>query len=1255
MHNNDIAVVGLGFRFSGASTEEELDKILRNKTDCIHEPSEKKRRILRLDKNKKYIPVSYVEDIEYFDNAHFKLSRSEAENMDPQQKLSLVMAYEAIEDAGYSCDQLRGSATAVNMAVYDNYFSRFNRNINGISVMGFDPAVLAGRISYIFDFRGPAAVINTACSSSLYAVYLSCMQLIRGEADAALAGGVNINVIIPELSMMQNRVLDIVSMDGHTRCFDADADGTGSGEGGGIVMLKRLEDAERDKDHIYAVIKGFSCNQDGGLSNTLSSPSPKAQSSLILDAVKKAGIDAGNLRFIECHGTGTKIGDPIEIKGISGALDGLTEKRGFCAATGIKSNLGHLNMAAGIAGFIKAVISLKNNVIYPLANFKKPNPLIQFDGTSVYPAAELKELSPDSVNDAGVSAFGLSGTNVHIVIENYREPEREAVNKKMLFLISGRTQDIFKANLIKLKGYLDKHPQLPEADVSYTLCCGRKKYEKFKWVCADGISELVQKLDEDICPSDASAEINRIIFVADDEADLDDSFENELKKYPECRKILDGATDMPAVKRAVRQYALSRFLGGFGIKPSGVWGCGASNAAVSVISSRAELKDIPTLAEKFSRNVFDEGKFSSAVKSFADGKTLFVHLGGKGKLYRIISESVPDKMNIAVSEGCLEFVCRIADMGVDICPEKCLEGLGAKRISLPVYEFKKSICWPPDCGQIGADYSEQPSVHEISIDIGETETERKVAAIWCEVLGESDFTIDDDFFDLGGNSLMSMQLLNGIREKTAVEIEFDELYDYPTVRELAEYIDSLKPEADTEVKTEVPENSEKVYPVSFQQESMLIIADQNAGSTVYNLIQVIGINGNPDIELLLCAISETVGRNDILHTVYGKNSNGYYQKILDDYEFKTEYSDVSENPEKEKLLEEKAMKLSSMPFDLEKEIPIRTELVKAGEERYLLYISLHHIASDGWSTGLIIKEIFTAYSQLKDGLKGQTKREQYSAYAVNSRAMLDSETGADKISFWREYLEGIPEESNFNIIKSSDSHDYYPVKFTVENEVFENISQFCSKNKVSLFCYLISVYSILFRRYTSMKKFCIGVPCANRMNKSAENTVGFFSNTVPVVFEPEEDDTVAEYIRSNQREINKVFSNQDIPFEKIVSELKKSSSDKKSYFYSNAFAYQNTGSVTLKAFPKLGFELENVDFTPIKPVFDTMVSVIDNDGTLYGMVEYDDSFSASDAELLAQRYKELLSMTAGREEVKISEVQFTSVADNQSDDDSYDF
>ncbi|HEX2675881.1 MAG TPA: beta-ketoacyl synthase N-terminal-like domain-containing protein, partial [Polyangiales bacterium] len=503
-----IAIVGMSLRVPGARTPAEYWKNLLAGVESIRARSDEELLAAgespdRL-RHPRYVKAAAVlEEMEYFDPEFFGLSPKEGGIMDPQHRHLLECAWEALEDAGHLPDTFEGPIgvwAGCGMGAYFAYNILSNRELlesTGLFLLrhtGNDKDFLATRISYALNLRGPSVGVQTACSTSLVAAHYACQSLLSGECDMALAGGVTIE--IPHARGYVFEEGEILSPDGHCRAFDHRSAGTVFGSGAGLVVLRRLEDALADGDRIYAVIKGSAVNNDGSGKVGYLAPSVEGQSAAVAEALAVAGVSADSIGYVECHGTGTAVGDPIEVAALTAAFRETTDKRGYCAIGSVKTNIGHLDTAAGVASLIKAALCLEHGQIPPSLNFEKPNPLIDFAATPFFVNAQLREF-PEAKRGqrrrATVNSLGVGGTNAHMVLEapppsaaSAAQAQAGATRPAELLVLSGRQRSVLDAAGKRLAEHLRAHPEQSLADVAFTLQTARKPFnERRVLACRD--------------------------------------------------------------------------------------------------------------------------------------------------------------------------------------------------------------------------------------------------------------------------------------------------------------------------------------------------------------------------------------------------------------------------------------------------------------------------------------------------------------------------------------------------------------------------------------------------------------------------------------------------------------------------------------------------------------------------------------------------------------------------------------------------
>lgn len=503
----DVAIIGMAGRFPGASTIEKFWKSLCDGVESISFFSEEELEASGIDeavyKKPNYVAArGIIDNADLFDAAFFGFYPKEAENLDPQHRLFLECAWEALENAGYCPDSfpgLIGTFAGVGMNTYIIPFLAATEGkidtAEGYQIsIGNEKDFLTTKVSYKLNLRGPSLDVQTACSTSLTAVFLACQSLVSYQSDMALAGGCTIT--FPQKSGFLYQEGMILSPDGHCRAFDADANGTMPGNGCGVVLLKRLEDALADNDNIYAVIKGAACNNDGALKVGYTAPSVDGQAQVVAEAQLISGVEPDDISYVETHGTGTNLGDPIEVTALTKVFRERTERTQYCAIGSLKPNVGHLDAAAGVASLIKTALAIKHKKIPPSINFTAPNPKLELESSPFFVNRELRDWHTEHESRiAGVSSFGIGGTNVHLLLQD--APARVTTTQSrrhQLLVLSARSQNALSKARENLVEFLQNNPDVKLADAAFTLQLGRKSFSHRMAVVADSREDAIAVL-----------------------------------------------------------------------------------------------------------------------------------------------------------------------------------------------------------------------------------------------------------------------------------------------------------------------------------------------------------------------------------------------------------------------------------------------------------------------------------------------------------------------------------------------------------------------------------------------------------------------------------------------------------------------------------------------------------------------------------------------------------------------------------------
>lgn len=503
-----IAIIGLAGRFPGAKNVNEFWKNIKDGIESIQSFTPDELQASGVNEETLLDPCfvnagAVLPNADSFDASFFGIAAREAEIMDPQHRVFLEIAWEALENAGYDPENFWGSIGVFGGVAPNTYYqnnlvtqTKLLHTLGRYSVMlGSEREYAVTRIAFKLNLAGPSLSVNTACSTSGVAIHLACQSLLSGECDMALAGGGRINVPLTGGYLYEEG--GIQSPDGHCRAFDAKARGTVVGSGMGMVVLKRFSDAVKDGDCVYASIKGTAINNDGSQKIGFTAPSVQGQSTVIAEALMMADVNPDSIGYVEAHGTGTSLGDPIEIAALTKAYRRWTQRKNYCPIGSVKTNIGHLDAGAGVAGVIKTTLALMEKLIPPSLNFENPNPQINFDNSPFYVNTELQKWKSNGIpRYAGVSSFGLGGTNAHIILEEAPVRKQSGSNHShQLLLLSAKNPNALDQATKNLTDYLKQNPSTNFDDVAYTLKVGRRTFNHRRIVVGQGPEEAIAAME----------------------------------------------------------------------------------------------------------------------------------------------------------------------------------------------------------------------------------------------------------------------------------------------------------------------------------------------------------------------------------------------------------------------------------------------------------------------------------------------------------------------------------------------------------------------------------------------------------------------------------------------------------------------------------------------------------------------------------------------------------------------------------------
>ena len=702
----EIAVIGMACKFPGAKNLDEFWNNLKNGVESIsyldeNEIKENVSSEMSADSNYVNCKGGLIENKEMFDASFFNYSSIEATLFDPQIRIFHECVYHALNNGGYDPERYSGLIGLYGSASQNSYWQLKAYRSGLVQKLGeyasanyLNKDQMCLRVSYKLNLKGPSVQVSTTCSSSLVAIHLAVKSLLNGECDMALAGGVSIDASQPEGYVHQDGMIN--SKDGKCRAFDASASGTVSGQGCGVVLLKPLEDALNDNDHIYGIIKGSFVNNDGKLKLGYTTPSIDGQSTVIREAQEASEVDVESITYIEAHGTGTIIGDPIEFMALNNAFN--TEKREYCAIGAVKTNIGHLDAAAGVAGFIKTMLALKNKQIPPLINFKEQNPKIDLKNSPFYINSDIKEWDVgNSTRRAGISSFGIGGTNAHIIVEEASfENTNFKDNQPYIFSISAKSKDSLINNLDEFREYVIGSKKANYNDICYTMHVGRQHFNfRYSFVIEDynDLTTMLNSVDSDLIINSEDS-LNKdipVVFMFSGQGSqyvnmglelyhknvffhtlMEECF-NCLDEPNKLKEILYSSSDFDVENinntafaqplLFIIEYSLSKLLMHYGVKPTVLIGHSIGEYVAACLAGVFSLKDALFI-------VSERGKL---MQEMSEGAMISVPLK-KEEITKYLSKSI----SLAADNSSSLCVLSGDDDAINACADKIYKEFGVE-------------------------------------------------------------------------------------------------------------------------------------------------------------------------------------------------------------------------------------------------------------------------------------------------------------------------------------------------------------------------------------------------------------------------------------------------------------------------------------------------------------------------------------------------------------------------------------------------
>lgn len=1127
--DRDIAIIGMSVKFPKAENIMEFWENIRKGVDCIDNyPDDRQKDVLTLlesvgeeTKDIEFGKGAYLSDIDKFDYSFFQLSPKEASLMNPNQRLFLQTAWRAIEDAGYSTKKIKGTNTGLYLGystapfletVYD--YSRFiaenDESMISLAIPGNLNSMIASRLSYYLDLKGPSMLIDTACSSSLVAVHTACQSIRNGECEMAIAGGVKLNLFPIQ---NENFKLGIESSDDRAKTFDENSDGTGRGEGVAAIILKPLSSAIRDGDNIYSVIKGSAINQDGS-SIGITAPNALSQQEVINSAWEDADINPESISYIEAHGTGTKLGDPVEIHGITQAFRQKTNRKQFCAVGSVKTNIGHLDGVSGLAGLIKACLALKHKELPPSLHFNYPNKKINFEESPVYVNTYLRKWeSEGDPRRCGVSSFGLSGTNCHIVLEEAPEQSDNVFEESGygILTLSAKNEKSLKDLISEYESYISEEESLDILRLCYTANTGREHFSHRIALVIRNKRELVSKLQ----------------FLQD----------NGLVHSPKDRIFFNSIHEENGENN-------TNFLN------------------EKKINKQAINEKIVQFSKNIENNVV---LLDEICTSYVDGEeiewnTLYS--------YRLI-----------------------------------------RKLSIPGYAFEKKRCWI----QVNKQKKKEKIISKIDIPsvilTGRpngtySEDEIKIARIWGDFLGFEKININDNFYELGGDSIIAAKIVNAVSLQVGEKIEITSLLKFPSIKDFTKEVMSKQLNNTREIDIK-PLPQEDYYPASMIQKQIFAQAQFKEMGTALNTPIVLEFKGKLEHKRVQEIFEKLVKRHDAFRTHFGFKNGDLVQYIENEITLEVKTLNTS-SEELQTVLEDQIQ-----IFDLSVAPLARVRLINVSNEYDVLFIDLHHIVSDGVSFDILVKEFMSLYNdEILPKLSVQYKdyTSWFEEYQKTHKLELQKE-------YWKNVLDKELSELELPYDYDRSNHIGFEgktVQFKISKEIVDTMKELSRKENVTLNTLFFTAYNILLNKYSNQNDLVVGTVVNGRSHIQLENIVGAFVNLLPIRNQVNAEDTISQFIHACNDRLLSAFDNQEFQYTSMIEHCRVPVKRGRNPIFDTAVIFHNEYD------HKLNLEVEGVPFSvkvmnTNKSQLDLKLDILgDEAGELIGLFEYKTSLFKED-------------------------------------------
>ncbi|MCO7224349.1 non-ribosomal peptide synthetase [Pleionea sp. CnH1-48] len=1187
-----IAIVGIACRFPEADNKETFWQNLCEKRNSIREFPEARHQELTAvtDEELPLFRGGFLEKVDEFDAEFFGIAPQVAQHMDPYHRMMLEVLVESIEDAGYQHSELYGKQVGVFVGndhahrMVNNYLDFIDmsqRDFN--SMTGSWSALLAGRLSYSLNLRGPAQVVDTSCSSGLVALDAAIKALSNKDCDSALVGAINL-MFLP----IKNVVGEVENQDSQVCAFDQRASGTVWGEGVASIMIKPLPKAKQDGDTIYGLIKGMAVNSDGA-SNGITAPSSRAQQEVLLKSWQRAGINPEHISYVEAHGTGTHLGDPIELKGLSGAFAKSTDKKQFCGLGSVKTNIGHTVGVSGLASLIKVLMSFKHQQLAPSVNFDTPNQFIDFCNSPVFYNDTLRPWDVPAPRIAGVSSFGLSGTNCHLVLQEYTNNDKaeSLEHKDELFAIpvSARNSDLLVETLQRYLDFLTREPDTQLEDVCYTAAMGRAHHSERVMILARSVSELVDRLQNVIISLRSRVSSKAPVGVYLPSAEKSSTKQSELGR--QASELLK-ASQWPS--EDVFAQLAKLYVAGAQIKWSALFEGGDYR--------RLHLPAQPFVKQRFWFEDKNRAKRTANKLTLRD-LTEEADNADPRDMYRVARVADSIKENSHPWQGELA-------IGAQVVAYVVCDTLGYETIKLTDNYYALG---------------------------GDSISGTRIVYILNEMLGLkaelSDILATDNLECFIESLVQHRELATAI-----TRLESEEGEEGGNTNSSVEASPTSISKISAVAKAEY-------YPLSRAQRRMYMQSELDPDATTYNATAMIELAQAPVMEEEQEVLQHLVERHESLRTRFEMVEGVPVQKVSEQPKFEPYYLDASERKGSIESILQELVDEYVRPFDLTVAPLLRVVFAKI-EQRYFMLIDMHHIITDGASVGIFIQE----YMALKKGHSLPPLSISYKDFAASDIAQVTTEKYQRQAKHWlKRFEDNLPVAQLDTDYPRPVSRDFRGATLHTQigSEQLQSLQRLAVAQGCSLFVLLMSAFRVLLAKYGAGNDLTIGTPVSGRNHHQTHGLIGMFVNTLALRDRVDNNESFVELLAHVKSRTLEDFDHQDYAYEDLIEALGQTHIPDRNPLFDICLVLQNQdmGLSTDGA-------LQDVPFEAGIAKFDLTVFCRENANTLEINWEYATAlFGIERIKQMAEHFKQLLDCIVTAPEQKITDIDFYNENDRE--------